>query len=124
MLQPSPLNEKVLKDKRKKLRDTLDRVLKMYNKDDPEKWVELKRSQAEYERRRNQMITFYESVKHAQSVSVDDIPLPSIQVPDHIATMFTSTPAQIPLPAAVADATPNTVIAPTNIVKPVSILKR
>lgn len=30
VLQPSPLNEKVLKDKRKKLRDTLDRVLKMY----------------------------------------------------------------------------------------------
>lgn len=28
--QPSPLNEKVLKDKRKKLRDTLDRVLSMY----------------------------------------------------------------------------------------------
>lgn len=28
--QPSPLNEKVLKDKRKKLRDTLERVLSMY----------------------------------------------------------------------------------------------
>lgn len=28
--QPSPLNEKVLRDKRKKLRDTLDRVLSMY----------------------------------------------------------------------------------------------
>lgn len=30
VLQPSPLNEKVLKDKRKKLRDTFDRVMKMY----------------------------------------------------------------------------------------------
>lgn len=29
-MQPSPLNEKVLKDKRKKLKDTLERVLKMY----------------------------------------------------------------------------------------------
>lgn len=28
--QPSPLNEKVLKDKRKKLKETLDRVLSMY----------------------------------------------------------------------------------------------
>ncbi|GLV44804.1 uncharacterized protein CBL_14625 [Carabus blaptoides fortunei] len=96
VLQPSPLNEKVLKDKRKKLRDTLDRVLKMYNKDDPEKWVELKRSQADYERRRNQLVAFYESVKHAQSVSVDDIPLPAIQVPDRI--LFNNPPSQIPLP--------------------------
>lgn len=30
VLQPSPLNEKVLKEKRKKLRETFDRVLKMY----------------------------------------------------------------------------------------------
>lgn len=29
-MQPPPLNEKVLKDKRKKLKETLDRVLKMY----------------------------------------------------------------------------------------------
>lgn len=30
VMQPPPLNEKVLKDKRKKLKETLDRVLKMY----------------------------------------------------------------------------------------------
>lgn len=30
VLQPSPLNEKVLKEKRKKLKETFDRVLKMY----------------------------------------------------------------------------------------------
>lgn len=29
-MQPPPLNEKVLKDKRKKLKETLERVLKMY----------------------------------------------------------------------------------------------
>lgn len=109
---------------------TADFLLFFKNKDDPEKWVELKRSQAEYERRRNQMITFYESVKHAQSVSVDEIPLPTIQVPDHMATMFNNTPAQIPLPtvnesaataAAVASAPTST---PANAPKPISILKR
>lgn len=89
--QPSPLNEKVLKDKRKKLRDTLDRVLSMYYKDDPEKWADLKRKQTEYEHKRNQLVAFYESVKSAQHVTVDEIPLPAIpqqtpQVP------------QIPLP--------------------------
>ncbi|XP_044269587.1 WW domain-binding protein 11 [Tribolium madens] len=91
--QPSPLNEKVLKDKRKKLRDTLDRVLSMYYKDDPDKWADLKRRQADYEHKRNQLVAFYESVKSAQQVQVDEIPLP--QLPQQA----TNAPAQIPLPS-------------------------
>ncbi|EEZ99482.1 WW domain-binding protein 11 [Tribolium castaneum] len=91
--QPSPLNEKVLKDKRKKLRDTLDRVLSMYYKDDPDKWADLKRRQADYEHKRNQLVAFYESVKSAQQVQVDEIPLPQLpQQPSNA-------PAQIPLPS-------------------------
>lgn len=50
------------------------------DKDDPEKWVELKRQEMEYEKRRAHLISYYESVKHAQSVQVDDIPLPTLQV--------------------------------------------
>ncbi|KAJ8919833.1 hypothetical protein NQ315_006362 [Exocentrus adspersus] len=92
--QPSPLNEKVLKDKRKKLRDTLERVLIMYYKDDPEKWADLKRRQNDYEQKRNQLVAFYESVKSAQQVTVDEIPLP--QLPQQIAP--SNTAAQIPLP--------------------------
>ncbi|CAG9824161.1 unnamed protein product [Phaedon cochleariae] len=94
---PSPLNEKVLKDKRKKLRDTLDRVLSMYYKDDQEKWSDLKRRQNEYESKRNQLVTFYESVKSAQQVTVDEIPLP--QLPQQ-PTLANNAPAQIPLPTA------------------------
>ncbi|XP_030749996.1 WW domain-binding protein 11 [Sitophilus oryzae] len=90
--QPSPLNEKVLKDKRKKLRDTLDRVLSMYYKDDPEKWSDLRKRQTEYEQKRNKLVSFYESVKTAQSVTVDEIPLP--QIPQQI------TANTIPLPTA------------------------
>ncbi|KPJ12320.1 WW domain-binding protein 11 [Papilio machaon] len=82
VLQPSPLNEKVLKEKRKKLKETFDRVLKMYDKDDPEKWVELKSQEMEYKKRRALLISYYESVKHAQSVQVDDIPLPTLQDKD------------------------------------------
>nr|XP_023020482.1 WW domain-binding protein 11 [Leptinotarsa decemlineata] len=93
--QPSPLNEKVLKDKRKKLRDTLERVLSMYYKDDPEKWTDLKRRQTDYEHKRNQLVTFYESVKSAQQVTVDEIPLP--QLPQQ-ANALPNAPAQIPLP--------------------------
>lgn len=88
--QPSPLNEKVLKDKRKKLRDTLDRVLGMYYKDDPEKWSDLRKRQAEYEQRRSKLVAFYDSVKSAQSVTVDEIPLP--QLPQQ------NTTNNIPLP--------------------------
>lgn len=67
------------------------------------------------------MITFYESVKHAQSVSVDDIPLPAIQVPDHMSSMFSNTTAQIPLPT-VTDTVPTA--AANTAPKPPSILKR
>lgn len=97
VLQPSPLNEKVLKDKRRKLRETLDRVLKMYIKEDPEKWEELKRAEAEYEKRRVTMATYSEAVRHAQQVSVDDIPLPIPQLnPENMAALGLT--SQIPLP--------------------------
>uniref|UniRef100_A0A0V0GAD7 Putative ww domain-binding protein 11 n=1 Tax=Triatoma dimidiata TaxID=72491 RepID=A0A0V0GAD7_TRIDM len=97
VLQPSPLNEKVLKDKRRKLRETLDRVLKMYIKEDPEKWEELKRAEAEYEKRRVTMATYSEAVRHAQQVQVDEIPLPISQLnPENILALGLT--SQIPLP--------------------------
>lgn len=34
----------------------------------------------EYDKRRAHLISYYESVKHAQSVQIDDIPLPTLQV--------------------------------------------
>lgn len=77
VMQPSPLNEKVLKDKRKKLRDTFDRVMKMYYKDDPLKWEEIRRAESDYEKRRANMVAYYEAVRFTQQVSVDEIPLPS-----------------------------------------------
>ncbi|OAD58544.1 WW domain-binding protein 11 [Eufriesea mexicana] len=104
VMQPPPLNEKVLKDKRKKLKETLDRVLKMYvsttyvtvinflqkllAKDDQEKWAELKEQLMQYERKRIDLVSYFEAVRHAQQVQVDEIPLPS-------AGSLTS---QIPLP--------------------------
>ncbi|XP_075153158.1 uncharacterized protein LOC142226816 [Haematobia irritans] len=77
VLQPSPLNEKVLRDKRKKLKETFERVMRLYYNDDPEHWSELKRKEVEYEKKRLKKQQYYESVKHAQSVQIDEIPLPS-----------------------------------------------
>ncbi|XP_033328728.1 uncharacterized protein LOC117221682 [Megalopta genalis] len=97
VMQPPPLNEKVLKDKRKKLKETLDRVLKMYAKDDQEKWAELKEQLIQYERRRIDLVSYFEAVRHAQQVQVDEIPLPSAG--NDISRMYPgSLTSQIPLP--------------------------
>ncbi|KAH8408973.1 hypothetical protein KR009_004714 [Drosophila setifemur] len=96
VLQPSPLNEKVLRDKRKKLKETFDRVMRLYvsfndlptprskpiphsfqYNDEPEHWADLKRKEVDYEKKRLKKQQYYESVKHAQSVQVDEIPLPA-----------------------------------------------
>ncbi|XP_037093722.1 WW domain-binding protein 11-like [Pollicipes pollicipes] len=87
----APLSEKVLKEKRKKLKETLERVLKLYEKEDPEYWADIRRSESEYEKKRGSLITYYESVKHAQQVQVEEIPLPQNLLPETV-------PAQIPLP--------------------------
>ncbi|OXU28010.1 hypothetical protein TSAR_015854 [Trichomalopsis sarcophagae] len=94
VMQPPPLNEKVLKDKRKKLKETLDRVLKMFAKDDQEKWTELKDQMIQYERRRLELVSYFEAVRHAQQVQVDEIPLPSSGNQVYTGPMT----AQIPLP--------------------------
>ena len=45
--------------------------------DEPDHWAELKRKEVEYEKKRLKKQQYYESVKHAQSVQIDEIPLPS-----------------------------------------------
>lgn len=50
------------------------------DKDEPERWADLKRQEAEYERRRAALAAYHESVRHAQAVQIDDIPLPTLQV--------------------------------------------
>ncbi|XP_059613096.1 WW domain-binding protein 11-like [Phlebotomus argentipes] len=109
--QPSPLNEKVLKEKRKKLKETFDRVMRLYHTDDPELWAELKRKEVEYEKRRNKKVQYYESVKHAQSVQIDDIPLPQMaesapSVPSQGAGSNFSAQNRIPLPPTSAQVAP------------------
>lgn len=123
VLQPSPLNEKVLKDKRKKLKDTLDRVLKMYvstsfylqvtfeflliylllqQKDDQDKFNDLKRAQNEYDRRRVSLFNYYEAVKNAQEVQLDEIPLPHGSVPHDTKGSFPGLSPALPLPPQLA----------------------
>ncbi|XP_049287082.1 WW domain-binding protein 11 [Anopheles funestus] len=108
--QPSPLNEKVLKEKRKKLKETLDRVMRLYQADDPELWADLKRKEVDYEKRRNKRIQYYESVRHAEQVQVDDIPLPS--------ATETPTPLSIPRIPMPPNVAPPSIVPPLRSVPP------
>lgn len=112
---PPLLNEKVLKDKRKKLRETFARVLKLYEKEDPEQWRELRKLEAEYEVKRNFLMQYYDSVKHAQQVQVEDIPLPAMQMPSLVTSQI-PLPSDIPLPASQLQ--PHSILKKTSIYEP------
>ena len=51
-VQSAPLSEKVLKEKRKKLRDTLNRIMRLYEKEEPTQWSQIKSMEVQYEKRR------------------------------------------------------------------------
>lgn len=78
--QQPAMNEKVLQDKRRKLKETWDRVMRMYHKEEKEKWIQFKRMEDEYERKRIEMQRHYEAVKSAQNVSLEEIPLPPCMI--------------------------------------------
>ncbi|TRY82159.1 hypothetical protein DNTS_009467, partial [Danionella cerebrum] len=77
-VQQPLLNEKVLRDKRKKLRETFDRIVRLYERENPETYKDLRKLELEYESRRQELALFFHSVKNAESVEVDSIPLPEM----------------------------------------------
>ena len=77
-VQQPQLNEKVLKNKRKKLRETFERILRLYEKENPDIYKELRKSEVEYEQKRAQLSQYFDAVKNAQHVEVESIPLPDM----------------------------------------------
>ncbi|CAF1177219.1 unnamed protein product [Adineta steineri] len=77
-VNPAPYNIKVLQEKRKKIKETWDRVYRLYSKDEPESATQMDTLLAEYERARAQLITWFESVKETQRVTIDEIPMPEL----------------------------------------------
>ncbi|XP_014674727.1 PREDICTED: WW domain-binding protein 11-like [Priapulus caudatus] len=88
---PPSLNEKVLKDKRKKLKDTFDRVMRLYEKEDPEMYVMMRKWETDYNKKRQELMNYFDAVKQAQRVQLEEIPLPDMPGMPMV-------PAQIPLP--------------------------
>ncbi|XP_075430173.1 WW domain-binding protein 11 [Ascaphus truei] len=94
-VQQPQLNEKVLKDKRKKLRETFERILRLYEKENPETYKELRKIEVDYEHKRGLLSQYFDAVKNAQHVEVESIPLPDLpHAPSNILIQ------DIPLPGA------------------------
>lgn len=96
------LGEKVLKEKRKKVTETMERVMKLYQREDPELYAEMRTAQLEYEKKRREKQAYFDAVREAQRVTVDAIPMPDgiAMPPPSDATQ----PADIPLPPPPAEA--------------------
>ncbi|EDV27401.1 WW domain-binding protein 11 [Trichoplax sp. H2] len=69
-------NDKPLKEKRRKLKECFDKTIKLFEKEDPDRYNEYKRMELEYEQRRKKVIYCYESKRKAMALPLDDIPLP------------------------------------------------
>lgn len=93
--QAPALNEKVLTDKRRKLKDTWDRVMHLCQKEDKDRFVQLKRLQDEYEAERDQLKKDYEAIRSAQNVQLEEIPLPSLptSIPDTSSSILKKVPS-------------------------------
>lgn len=102
-LQPSPLNEKVLKEKRKKLKETFDRVMRMVHEEEPEQWADYKRREVEYEKRRMKRVQYYESVRQVEQVSIEDIPLPSANTDNKPPPMMPPPKVSLPPPISMSN---------------------
>ncbi|KAK2160530.1 hypothetical protein LSH36_131g02031 [Paralvinella palmiformis] len=117
--QPPKLSERVLKDKRRKLKETFERVLRMYEKEDPEYALELKRQQSEYLKRHQKRIQYYNEVKNAEQVELDQIPLPDMPAGQPMTSQI-PLPSDIPLPHIMDDGD----LQPKGILKKTSAYER
>jgi len=113
---PCPLNAKVMGEKRRKLAETWDRVIKIYEKENPEQYADLKKLWMNYQGRKIEVVKYYESVKSAQEVDVDDIPMPSFDNHNHA---YDDGMGGIPLPQAPPPGPPRSVLK-----KPPSVLEK
>ena len=67
-VQQPLLNEKVLRDKRKKLREPFERIVRLYERENPDTYKELRKLELEYETKRGQLSLYFDSVKVCVSV--------------------------------------------------------
>ena len=94
----------VIKEKRRKLLESLIRIVDFYYKEDPSRGREFKVMIEEYKLNRQKKEMYHESVKNAQMVEINSIPLPDtpFETPNLI---------DIPLPSMM----PQSILKKTNL---------
>lgn len=117
IVSPSPLNQKVLGEKRRKLTETWNRVMRMYEADDNPSYMEFKKLWNSYLTRKNDIVQAFEAVKSAENVQLDDIPLPSFG-PGHSDDEEGGLAPGIPLPPSLAKQPKSSILK-----KPPSVLE-
>ena len=70
------LNAEVIENKRKKLKETLGKIMGLYKKEDQATFDQIKRLEMNYEGKRANLIKRYEAVNSAKQVNLEEIPLP------------------------------------------------
>lgn len=56
----------MLRDKRKKLRETFERIVHLYERENPDTYKELRKLELDYETKRGQLALYFDSVKVCQ----------------------------------------------------------
>lgn len=59
-----------MRDKRKKLRETFERIVRLYERENPETYKELRKLELDYETKRGQLALYFDSVKVGLRVNV------------------------------------------------------
>uniref|UniRef100_A0A8C7CGG5 Wbp11/ELF5/Saf1 N-terminal domain-containing protein n=1 Tax=Oncorhynchus kisutch TaxID=8019 RepID=A0A8C7CGG5_ONCKI len=67
-VQQPLLNEKVLRDKRKKLRETFERIVRLYERENPDTYKELRKLELDYESNRGKLSLYFDSVKVSRAM--------------------------------------------------------
>uniref|UniRef100_A0A3Q0T0I4 WW domain binding protein 11 n=1 Tax=Amphilophus citrinellus TaxID=61819 RepID=A0A3Q0T0I4_AMPCI len=94
-VQQPLLNEKVLRDKRKKLRETFERIVRLYERENPETYKELRKLELDYETKRGQLALYFDSVKVCWEWCVDPYACQWQKQHTTTASMGVTNPAQM-----------------------------
>lgn len=85
------LNPEVIENKRKKLKETLTKIMSMYKKEDQATFDQIRRLEMNYEGKRANLIKRYEAVISAKQVNLEEIPLPAFAGDDLFGMSASST---------------------------------
>uniref|UniRef100_A0A671UJW2 Wbp11/ELF5/Saf1 N-terminal domain-containing protein n=1 Tax=Sparus aurata TaxID=8175 RepID=A0A671UJW2_SPAAU len=93
-VQQPLLNEKVLRDKRKKLRETFERIVRLYERENPDTYKELRKLELDYETKRGQLALYFDSVKVCFLPFLEEIETAAVTVTE-IGMMWMTTKATL-----------------------------